>query len=474
MRVVVVAIITRKSSRDEHKVSVMRQEAMGREWAEAFRPGVPVEVFEDNATSGVVMDRPGWVAFTQAVKAGVITDVWTYEQSRLTRAGGGAWDDVCALLSAAGIREVHTTRQGAISVVEGDRVHGRINSVMDQHEREVLRVRTLDGLKHAAADGKPGAATGYGYKRTYDESGRPVLEPDEEQVPHVRAMVQAVADGDSLGVIAARLNELGVPTANGAKVWRREAVRAIVSAPRIVGLRVHQARVVGPAKWEAIVDRATWERAQARLMTMRPGTVASKRRQYLLTGGLAACAACGTPLISGTTLLRGERLPSYQCPHPSRVENGCGKCSILADRLEDHVTELVWKHLTDPAYLDAINDLLRAGAVDTRPIHAELEHVEGLMADLAVRHANEEVIEVEYAAERRTLAERRQALLGQLAHAPVEEITIDRLLAAWEHGGISRRPIIPLLVETPILVRGAFSDGHRLTVEDRVDLRFRD
>lgn len=462
-----VALVTRKSSRDEHKVSVTRQETMGREWAETFRPGTPVLVFEDNATSGVVMDRPGWQAFVKAVKAGHITDVWTYEQSRITRAGGGAWDDICELLSAHGIREVHTTRQGAISVVEGDRLHGAFNSVLDKHEREVLRVRTLDGIKHAAEAGKPGPSTGYGYRRIYNAAGKPQLEPDPTEAEHVRAMVSAVAAGDSLGVIAKRLNDNGVPTPRGATQWRRESVKAIVTAPRIAGLRVHQAKVIGPATWPAIVDRKLWERAQARLTTRRPGTVASDRRRYLLTGGLAVCAACGTALISGTTPVRGVREPSYQCPHPSRPDGGCGKCSILASRLEDHVVTVIGGWLNDPVTIEAVNDYLRAENVNADPIHAELQEVEARMADLAVRYANDDIIEIEYAAERRTYHERRQALLGQLAYVPVEEVTLDELQAVWAEAGVGRKPVISALAE-PVRVAGAFRDGRRLTVEERV------
>lgn len=473
-----IGLVTRKSTRDEAKVSVTRQEEMGREWAATNHPDLPVVVFSDNATSGVNMERPGWLAFVDAVRSGRIAHVWAYEQSRLTRAGVASWEQVCELLCAAGITHVNTNRQGQISVVEGNRIVGDINSVMDKHEREQVRVRTRDGMARSALEGRPTGVTGYGYTRTYDTTGRPELVPDPTEAPLVARMVRAVAEGQSLGMVAAELNEDGIPTPRGSKQWRRETVRAIVTAPRIVGERVHQGKVVGPAKWPAIVDRDLWNQAQAALRSPEVGTrrvrrtLTGGRRRYLLTGGLTLCANCDTPLIAHRYTLKGTHEPGYACPHPSRHDGGCGRCAILARHLEPHVISVVGGWVDDPTFVDAVNRHLAAGADDATPVRAELAEVEQRLVTLAEEWASGDKLEMEYVAERRVLLDRRRIALDRLAELPAEDaISGDQIREAW-HAAVRRddtdamRAVIGVLAK-PIRVERANRDGRRLTAEQR-------
>ncbi len=466
------AIVTRKSTRDEQQVSIGRQEKLGRAWAQANRPDLPVRVFADNATPGTDMERPGWTAFTTAVRSGQVDAVWAYEQSRLTRAGATTWDEVCVLLWAAGIEQLHTHVQGSIGVVEGNRLQGRILAVVDQEERERVRVRVLDAMANMADEGRPTGATGFGYRRTRDQDGRPALEPDPEQAPIVRWMVDEIAAGASLGLVARTLTERGVPTVRGGK-WTSMSVKLIVTAPRIVGERVHRGRLVGPARWPAIVDRDTWDRAQARLADHRPGRTASQRRQYLLTGGLVVCGECDTALVSATTKARGVVEPSYQCPHPSRPDGGCGHCSIVARHLEPHVVTAVAELLADEDHLAELNRHLSAGRADAAPVRSALAEVEGRLVDLAERWAKGEMLDLEHAAARRSLVAQREALHVELAAHPVEvTVSAEEIAADWaaaaEAGDVAAmRPIVATLLE-PVVVERAFRDGRRLTVADRV------
>lgn len=461
------AVIVRKSTRDEAKVSVTRQEALGREWAQQNRPGHPVLVFTDEMT-GARMDRPGWQEFVRAVQQGRVSHVWGYEQSRLTRAGTVAWDDVCELLWNAGIPEVHTQRQGIIRVVEGDRLHGFINAVMDRHEREVIKVRTRQALQANADDGRPHGRPGYGYQLV-DGADRTEWEPDPHAAPIVARIVRERAEGSSFGLIARRLNDDQVPPPGRSTAWRPDSVRIICTAPRIIGYRTHRGKMI-PATWPAIVDRATWERAQARFTTGH-GRTADKRRRYLLTRGIAICDHCDTPLIAATAEVRGQRVPAYQCPHPSRGFGGCGHCSILATRLEDHVVETVGGWLRDPAWVQALNDHLRSEQVDTAPIRAELEQIEDRLARLAEAWASgtSDLLELEHAAARRTLLAQRDALMAQLPRHEPPRVNVDDLVAAWrDTDDLDLRREIIATVAKPIRVHRAFRDGRRLTVEERV------
>src|SRR4051812_19438068 len=127
-----VALVLRKSTKDEQAVSVGRQEKLGREWAAAQLPDAEVLVYSDNAVSGADMTRSEWTRFTEDVRGGRVTNVWCYEQSRITRAGLTSWDEVAVMLATAGIAEIATHNQGMISVLEGNRFYGRLHALLDQ------------------------------------------------------------------------------------------------------------------------------------------------------------------------------------------------------------------------------------------------------------------------------------------------------------------------------------------------------
>lgn len=461
-----VALVTRKSTRDEAQVSVTRQEKLGREWAAREHPGVPVLVFSDNAVSGVKMDREGWQAFVDAVRRGAVDVVWAYEQSRLTRAGSATWDEVCFMLTAAGVAVLNTHTQGSIGVAEGQRLAGRMQAVVDQEYRERARINTLDGLKDAAERGRPSGATGYGYRRVR-EGGALNLEPDPGTAPVVARMVAEVAAGSSLGLVAAGLNAAGIPTPRGSRVWRRESVKAIVTAPRIVGDRVHQGKVIGPAAWPGIVERSVWLQAQAAIGN--PKRRAGARRRYLLTGGLAVCDACGTPLISASQPRDGRLWPAYACPHPSRHDGGCGHLSVLADRLEAHVIEVVGGWLDEPGFAAAVERLYAADQERGAPLRAELAAVDGRLTTLAEQWAAGGLLDVEHAAARRVLVAKRGELAASLrALPPSVDVTAEDIRREWDRGAVEdRRPLIDLLTDGPIRV----ARGPRTDLAGRVKVR---
>lgn len=446
-------------------VSVAVQERNGRRYAAEYWPDLPVRVFTDNDLSAAnpTVVRPAYREMIDLIRAGRVAHVVTREQSRLTRQPA-EWEALCTTLQVARINEVHQTAGGAVSVAEGSRLPGRIMAVVDAEYVEQGKIKVRTALTANADDGRPHGRPGYGYRR--GEGDRPTWEPDPDTAPVAARIVHAVADGLSLGAVARTLNDEGIPTPRGAALWQTAAVRTIVTAHRLIGQRVHQGRVI-PATWDPIVDRATWERAQMRLNRWH-GTVAANRRRFLLTGGTARCAGCDTPLISATTPVRGERVPSYQCPHPTR--GGCGHCSILATRLEDHVSTVIAGWLTDPDFAAALTERLSSSTAEAGPLRAELDEVDGMLADLAVRWASGDLLELEHAAARRTLLARRGDLVDALTVlAPRVEVTPELLVAAWESGDVLRRKQAAQVLAR-VRVCGAFADGRRLSVEERVSV----
>ncbi len=184
-------------------------------------------------------------------------------------------------------------------------------------------------------------------------SGRVVEGLGLSEAEVARSVLERIAGGSSTVAEARRLNDLGVPTrrryAGGAEVtvgedWKPSRINQMVKNPVYAGTHVLKSR--GGAVERAVpalVDRATWERAQAQLGRNRAISTRNAKRTYLLRG-LVRCAGCGARFVGTPKSGRsGWRDHYYRCgsqpaaagPEP---EGRCGAKILHAERLES----LVW------------------------------------------------------------------------------------------------------------------------------------
>ena len=154
----------------------------------------------------------------------------------------------------------------------------------------------------------------------------------EREARLLREAADAVLAGGSLRSIVRGWNDRGIKTTAG-KRWHPSALKRVLIAPRIAGLRVSEGERFD-AVWPAIIDVPTWERVTTILTD--PGRVRHRgtARRYLLAGGLVRCGRCGTTLVSRPK--KGQR--RYMC---SADHGGCNKTFQLADPLEDYVADAV-------------------------------------------------------------------------------------------------------------------------------------
>src|SRR3954466_14966975 len=87
----------------DQRISVDRQVKLGTARALQLWPGAEVRVFRDDAIPAAdpTVHRPGFAAFLAAIRSarkGEIVGVVVNEQSRLTRQGTGAWDELVVTL----------------------------------------------------------------------------------------------------------------------------------------------------------------------------------------------------------------------------------------------------------------------------------------------------------------------------------------------------------------------------------------
>jgi len=387
------AFIYARASADKalQKISTDRQVKLCTERAHERWPDAEVRVFRDDSLTAADPEvyRPGFAEFLAAVRAarkGELVGVVTNEQSRLTRQGTGAWDDLVVTLTKAGVAEVETMR-GAVSVKPGNRLVGRLLAVVDAEEVERIKARC--GAAHADlfTEGRPAGRPPFGFVRVEDEKGRAAWIEDPVEGPIVRQVYDMAAAGHASAAIVDMLNAGPcLPRSAGwnfkdrpRKItgWLPNTVRLMLRNPAYAGLRAHTdadgVRHTVPATWDALVDVDQWQAVQ-RLMgqpsvvTGRNGELykvrnkpAAQPRKYLLSGGrrrsgvpgepgevygVLRCWKCGMPLVAGTQRASaGRRVPGYTC-HPNIGSDACGGVTISpADELEAHVVAAIQHQL---------------------------------------------------------------------------------------------------------------------------------
>jgi DNA invertase Pin-like site-specific DNA recombinase len=387
-------LIYARASKDpkEQKISVDRQLKLCSERAQQLWPDAEIKPFRDDGITAADpgVHRPGFAGFLSEVRAArqgeIVGDV-VNEQSRLTRQGNGAWDDLVVTLTKAGVTKVETLRAGPVSVEPGDRLVGRLLAVIDAEEVERTKARVQAAHRELFKEGRPSGRAPFGYMRGKDADGRTTFVPDPVEGPLVTHVFDWLIEGYAISVIVDRLNASGVPPRaqswtykDGRQVtgWKANAVRKLLQGPTVAGLRGHTdadgVLHTVPGRWEALVDVDKWERVQR--MLGQPTTVigangetyrvrtkpAPQPRRYLLSGGrrrsgvpgqpgeeygILRCGKCKHALVAQTQGRKsdGARIPGYAC-HPKADPDACGGVSITpADRVERLVVEAIQSSL---------------------------------------------------------------------------------------------------------------------------------
>lgn len=407
-------------------------------WGTAYAarawPGEPIEVFADRGKSAGRDDVPreGFELLRQAVRDGKVNRLWTVEQSRLTRREI-EWFEFAAELDAAAITEVHTNRDGIVRV--GDEVAG-IKAVLAASERKKMLRRLNDTLSEKAAKGEPPGVRPFGYTHATTEDGTRTYDVVPEQAEAIEFAAEKVLAGWSLASIAAELDRRGVRGTHGGKVTSG-AVKCWLTSPSIAAQRVHSGEVVGPGNWPAILDPATFKAIGARLTgprtvqkadgsTYQIGTAhrGNPGRRYLLTGGLARCGVCNSPLVGSVKQLRnaqGIRSKPYLLCHPTTGGKGC--LGIMLPEVEEYVIEEMFAHLDSPEFLDVLAD--DDHEAERARLVTALEGIDMQRRELAAMWGRREVTTPEWKAAKDELTAQEHQMNSDLAVVPASPVQVD-------------------------------------------------
>jgi DNA invertase Pin-like site-specific DNA recombinase len=396
------------------------QERAGIDEAERHNLEVTAVLLEPPSTGAYKnrgKDRPRWMELLELVRTGKVDVVIALKTDRLSRGGGPGWAPLIEAAEAAGLdpdRFVLIVGGGFMSEFELG-----IRAAMDREESRKTSDRLNIAFERMAVAGKPhGGARPFGYASDQ-------VTVVEEEADLLRRAARRILAGEAIYAICREWNEAGVRTSFG-REWQPTTLRRVLSAPRLAGLRQHGTDdegvrvIIGPAVWEPILDRATWERIEAKL---RPKPTRQRASTYLLTGVIHC--VCGYRMYGNAPVSKGVLKPArYAClAQPGRP--GCGRTAVMAAPVEEAVIAEMLHTATSKDFAKVLrrdrgtnvgNDRAEADLVDaeTRLLELAEEYGAGQLRRgewLAMKRGAETRLE---AARAKVTSVQRQALIEEL------------------------------------------------------------
>jgi site-specific DNA recombinase len=233
-----VVLYARISVSKEESVSVERQLAAGRKFAEA-RGWEVVGVFVDDGVSASASrpeDRKGWNALLAAADFDAVV-IWKVD--RLAR----------RVLDFLHVDRVLQERGAALVAVEDPidmttpmgRAFATILAVFGEMEAEATRARVRAARAHLLTEGRwPGGGIPYGYMSAPnpDGAGR-VLGKDPERVGWLGEIVAMALRGETVNAITRWLTAQGAPLPRRSRpggAWNRQTVDGLLRNPVLAGM----------------------------------------------------------------------------------------------------------------------------------------------------------------------------------------------------------------------------------------------
>ena len=435
-----------------------RQENICRTLAES-RGWEIVQVYSDLDLSafkaGVV--RPAYNSMLEAVERGDVEAVLVWSLTRLartvrefSRVMDFLAEHGCALASARDPVDTSTATGRAMMQLHG---------VFAELESANISSRVRDAQAHARAQGRmwTGGSRAFGWRAG-------VQVPEEAEV--LQEIAARLLAGESRETVARDLNEREIPTGGGG-LWWGSTVWQCVTAPIHAGYRVHDGEVF-EGTWEPILDRETHRRLLALSGRRAP------RGGVKLLSGLLRCGICFETMHHSKA---GSRYFVYRC-RKAAGWRGCGKVSISAPGIEEHVYTSVLDFIARSAIrpLGVVADGRLAALSD------EIAGDETALADLAQdRYVHRTITAAEFESVRATLAERlagnaERLAAGRLAMAEAQEALPpgdrDALEAWWTAADMPERRLALQRAVQNVVIHPVGKRGSAWRPDERIEIHW--
>ncbi|MEK7315388.1 MAG: recombinase family protein [Candidatus Eisenbacteria bacterium] len=333
------------------------------------------ETYRDAGYSGGTLERPALRRLMQDVDAGRIHVVVVYKIDRLSRSISQFYQ-VWNVFERKGVDLVSATQDLNTTTSQGKLMLNMLLS-FGQFEREQIGERTRDKIGAARRRGKWTGGTPLLGLDVDPRGGRLLVNKDEASL--VKEIFRLYLETPSLTKVVEELGRRGWHR----KTWTRkngfEREGAAFDKPGLLRLlrnplycgKVHHRGSLHPGEHPAIIEKATWERAQALLN--RNGDTGGKdvrNKHGALLRGLLRCAACDSAMTHSFTRKGDVVYRYYVCI--TRLKKGAHACpdgKVSAHEVEQQVVERIRAIGSDP-------DLI---AETVRQARAQLNERRGLL-----------------------------------------------------------------------------------------------
>lgn len=348
-------IYTRLSQdRDGEGLAVERQLRECRELADRLGLNVVAEYSDNDFSATTGRTRPGFEELLASRPVAIV--VW--HQDRLLRLTSDLERvirlDVPVYTVTAGDFDLATPAGRAVA---------RTIAAWSTYEGEQKALRQMAANRQRAERGVwQFSRRPYGYER---RDGR--IEIVEAEAAFVREGFERYLTGETYYRLAEDWNARAVPTFNGTP-WSMARVRELLRNPRYAGIVTYNGQTVeAPViEWTPLIDRETWDRAEAmRGDRKRAGSWSTSTKH--LGSGLYRCGVCGARLTSRPD--RGRQV--YACSASWCVSRG-------ASDVDDLVRAVAVARLRDPKVIERLHT-----APDVAPLVTELDELRRRRDDIA-------------------------------------------------------------------------------------------
>ncbi len=415
-----VAIYCRVSTEEQReRQSILTQREFGVRYSALHKLTVH-RLYADDGVSGTIPleQRPEGSQVLRDARLGKFDQLLIYKLDRLGRDTRLILNAV-AELEKLGVRVRSMTEEFDTASATG-RLMLTMLSGFATHEREVIRERSVAGTFRAAESGVwMGGIVPYGYRREGEKRNARIVISDDpipdlamseaEVIRYVFRM--ATVERKSCWAIAARLNELRVPSAyarddrlllRGKRKqrtlgkWTPGRVRYLITNKTYMGIhefgkRTASGRPVITRPVPAIITEAVWKKAQVNLKSHLRWRK-NPRNRYLLRG-LIQCGVCGQTYIGAVASYpNAKRKFYYRCNGTNCAEVfGHPRClskSVRGEELEQQVWSDVQAFLRNPKpVLEQLHARLQSDAQGSEGTGKQIKRLEALLAQKATERS---------------------------------------------------------------------------------------
>ena len=450
------ARVSSEQQREEHTIA--SQTAALIEFARIHDLQVPKQwIFEDEGFSGATLERPGLDRVRDLAAEGQIEVVLAYAPDRLSR----KYAYQVLLIEELARHGVETLFVKAPqSATAEDQLLVQFQGMIAEYERAQILERSRRGKRHRARAGElsvmSGAPYGYRYVRKSEDvpASYAVIDAEARVVQRIYQMY--TVEGLSIGAIARRLNEEGIPTRKRSARWERSVVWAVLRNSAYRGVAYFgktriapRSRVTRPLRMRggisqrnsagherpreewieipvpALVSEESFARAEELLQENK---LRARRRTITpsVVQGLVSCQKCGYAFSRTSTRTSARKLHYYKCiGSESWRKLGGPVCDNSRMVRQDLLDQIVWAEvirlLEDPTLIQQELDRRLAAARASDPtkqreqsLQRELTRV-GKSIERLLNAYQEELVSLEQLRERMpALRQREQGLRAEL------------------------------------------------------------